>query len=202
MHTAHLSTVCKSTYPTLNFRKSRNKFLNYNNSVTQKVAILTFHAVLSLCNPDWTSTQWGGQIVTFCHIIHNKQSNLPNHQTTNYATIYKMPHLHLSSLVTKKKIETVVIFFHSTSRLCTYPYLAHLLYIIKCVPHCPVHTPPSAPPPTAHLSIPPQHPIRRTPRQQERTSRQERQARQQNTPRRLTQHPPPAANHPSPPHQT
>ena len=49
-----------------------------------------------------------------------------------------MPHLHLSSLVTKKKIETVVIFFHSTSRLCTYPYLAHLLYIIKCVPHCPV----------------------------------------------------------------
>ena len=100
-----------------------------------------------------------------------------------------MPHLHLSSLVTKKKIETIVIFFHSTSRLCTYPYLAHLLYIIKCVPHCPVHTPPSAPPPTAHLSIPPQHPIRRT-------SRQERQARQQNTPRRLTQHPPPAANHP------
>ena len=87
-----------------------------------------------------------------------------------------MPHLHLSSLVTKKKIETGVIFFHSTSRLCTYPYLAHLLYIIKCVPHCPVHTPPSAPPPTAHLSIPPQHPIRRT-------SRQERQARQQNTPR-------------------
>ena len=114
-----------------------------------------------------------------------------------------MPHLHLSSLVTKKKIETGVIFFHSTSRLCTYPYLAHLLYIIKCVPHCPVHTPPSAPPPTAHLSIPPQHPIRRTsrqerrtPRQQERTPRQERQARQQNTPRRLTQHPPPAANHP------
>ena len=51
-----------------------------------------------------------------------------------------MPHLHLSSLVTKKKIETGVIFFHSTSRLCTYPYLAHLLYIIKCVPHCPVHT--------------------------------------------------------------
>ena len=49
-----------------------------------------------------------------------------------------MPHLHLSSLVTKKKIETGVIFFHSTSRLCTYPYLAHLLYIIKCVPHCPV----------------------------------------------------------------
>ena len=94
-----------------------------------------------------------------------------------------MPHLHLSSLVTKKKIETGVIFFHSTSRLCTYPYLAHLLYIIKCVPHCPVHTPPSAPPPTVHLSIPPQHPIRRTPRQQERTSRQERQARQQNTPR-------------------
>ena len=86
-----------------------------------------------------------------------------------------MPHLHLSSLVTKKKIETGVIFFHSTSRLCTYPYLAHLLYIIKCVPHCPVHTPPSTPPPTAHLSIPPQHPIRRT-------SRQERQARQQNTP--------------------
>ena len=107
-----------------------------------------------------------------------------------------MPHLHLSSLVTKKKIETIVIFFHSTSRLCTYPYLAHLLYIIKCVPHCPVHTPPSTPPPTAHLSIPPQHPIRRTPRQQERTSRQERQARQQNTPRRLTQHPPPTANHP------
>ena len=91
-----------------------------------------------------------------------------------------MPHLHLSSLVTKKKIETIVIFFHSTSRLCTYPYLAHLLYIIKCVPHCPVHTPPSAPPPTAHLSIPPQHPIRRTPRQ-------ERQARQQNTP--ATAHP-------------
>ena len=49
-----------------------------------------------------------------------------------------MPHLRLSSLVTKKKIETGVIFFHSTSRLCTYPYLAHLLYIIKCVPHCPV----------------------------------------------------------------
>ena len=49
-----------------------------------------------------------------------------------------MPHLHLSPLVTKKKIETGVIFFHSTSRLCTYPYLAHLLYIIKCVPHCPV----------------------------------------------------------------
>ena len=96
-----------------------------------------------------------------------------------------MPHLHLSSLVTKKKIETIVIFFHSTSRLCTYPYLAHLLYIIKCVPHCPVHTPPSAPPPTVHLSIPPQHPIRRTSRQQERTPRQERQARQQNTPRRL-----------------
>ena len=100
-----------------------------------------------------------------------------------------MPHLHLSSLVTKKKIETGVIFFHSTSRLCTYPYLAHLLYIIKCVPHCPVHTPPSTPPPTAHLSIPPQHPIRRTPRQQERTPRQERRALQQNTPRRLTQHP-------------
>ena len=107
-----------------------------------------------------------------------------------------MPHLHLSSLVTKKKIETGVIFFHSTSRLCTYPYLAHLLYIIKCVPHCPVHTPPSAPPPTVHLSIPPQHPIRRTSRQERRTPRQERQARQQNTPRRLTQHPPPAANHP------
>lgn len=103
MHTANLSTVCKSTYPTLNFRKSRNKFLNCNNSVTQKVAILTFHAVLSLCNPDWTSTRWKGQIVTFCHIIHNKQSNLSNHQTTNHATIYKMPHLHLSSLVTKKK---------------------------------------------------------------------------------------------------
>ena len=94
-----------------------------------------------------------------------------------------MPHLHLSSLVTKKKIETGVIFFHSTSRLCTYPYLAHLLYIIKCVPHCPVHTPPSTPPPTVHLSIPPQHPIRRTSRQQERTPRQERQACQQNTPR-------------------
>ena len=93
-----------------------------------------------------------------------------------------MPHLHLSSLVTKKKIETGVIFFHSTSRLCTYPYLAHLLYIIKCVPHCPVHTPPSAPPPTAHLSIPPQHPIRRTPRQERQTPRQERQALQQNTP--------------------
>ena len=138
MHTANLSTVCKSTYPTLNFRKSRNKFLNCNNSVTQKVAILTFHAVLSLCNPDWTSTRWGGVIVTFCHIIHNKQSNLSNHQTTSHTTIYKMPHLHLSSLVTKKKIETGVIFFHSTSRLCTYPYLAHLLYIIKCVPHCPV----------------------------------------------------------------
>ena len=58
-----------------------------------------------------------------------------------------MPHLHLSSLVTKKKIETGVIFFHSTSRLCTYPYLAHLLYIIKCVPHCPVHTA-AAPDPT------------------------------------------------------
>lgn len=60
MHTANLSTVCKSTYPTLNFRKSRNKFLNCNNSVTQKVAILTFHAVLSLCNPDWTPTRWEG----------------------------------------------------------------------------------------------------------------------------------------------
>ena len=42
----------------------------------------------------------------------------------------------------------------------------------------------------------PQHPIRRTSRQERRTPRQERQALQQNTPRRLTQHPPPAANHP------
>ena len=93
-----------------------------------------------------------------------------------------MPHLHLSSLVTKKKIETGVIFFHSTSRLCTYPYLAHLLYIIKCVPHCPVHTA-AAPDPTdaaagktdaaaGKTGTPTEHP------------------------RRLAQHPPPAANHP------
>ena len=85
-----------------------------------------------------------------------------------------MPHLHLSSLVTKKKIETGVIFFHSTSRLCTYPYLAHLLYIIKCVPHCPVHTA-AAPDPTdvaaGKTGTPTEHP------------------------RRPTQHPPPAANH-------
>ena len=57
-----------------------------------------------------------------------------------------------------------------------------------------------------YLTVPfllPQHPIRRTsrqerrtPRQERRTPRQERQARQQNTPRRLTQHPPPTANHP------
>ena len=93
-----------------------------------------------------------------------------------------MPHLHLSSLVTKKKIETIVIFFHSTSRLCTYPYLAHLLYIIKCVPHCPVLAA-AAPDPTdaaagktdaaaGKTGTPTEHP------------------------RRLTQHPPPTANHP------
>ena len=69
-----------------------------------------------------------------------------------------MPHLRLSSLVTKKKIETGVIFFHSTSRLCTYPYLAHLLYIIKMCTSLPCPYPsirPAADSPLVHTAAAP-----------------------------------------------
>ena len=93
-----------------------------------------------------------------------------------------MPHLHLSSLVTKKKIETIVIFFHSTSRLCTYPYLAHLLYIIKCVPHCPVLAA-AAPDPTDVAAGKTDAAAGKTGTPTE-------------YPATAPQHPPPAANHP------
>lgn len=203
MHTANLSTVCKSTYPTLNFRKSRNKFLNCNNSVTQKVAILTFHAVLSLCNPDWTSTWWVG--VNRNVLSYYSQQTIQFIKSPNHQPRYHLQNATSSPVITRheeKKSRPALYFFIPPRAY------AHILTSHTCIYNNNVYlTAPSIPlrPPLRRQST---CPYRRSTRSDgRRGSKNGRHGRKDRHANRTPRDGPPNTHHlqpttSSPPHQT